>query len=53
MTALADADVICIETMSDLREALLAVRAARDTLPDTPVMALLGMDTAMKSLGTA
>lgn len=44
MAALADADVICIETMSDLREAVLAVRAARDVLPDIPVMAAMTFD---------
>ncbi len=44
MAALADADVICIETMSDLREAMLAVRAARDVLPDIPVMAAMTFD---------
>ncbi len=44
MSALGEADVICIETMSDLREAVLAVRAARDLLPDTPVMAAMTFD---------
>jgi 5-methyltetrahydrofolate--homocysteine methyltransferase len=41
MSALGDADVICVETMSDLREAVLAVRAAKAMQPEKPVMATM------------
>jgi len=36
--AAAGADLVCIETMSDLTEATRAVRAARAAAPDLPVM---------------
>jgi len=52
MEALAGADVICIETMSDLREAVLAVRAAKDTLPGTPVMATMTFDPTPRGFFT-
>ena len=52
MEGLADADVICIETMSDLREAVLAVRAAKDNLPDTPVMATMTFDPTPRGFFT-
>jgi 5-methyltetrahydrofolate--homocysteine methyltransferase len=35
------ADVICIETMSDLEEASLAVRAARSAVPHLPIVVTL------------
>jgi 5-methyltetrahydrofolate--homocysteine methyltransferase len=38
------ADVICIETMTDLGEATLAVRAARAVAPALPVMATMTFD---------
>ena len=41
MGAVGEADVICVETMSDLREAVLAVRAAKTVHPDMPVMATM------------
>ena len=31
-------DLLCIETMTDLREAVLAVRTARSVVPDLPLM---------------
>lgn len=34
-------DLVCIETMTDLREALLALRAARRVAPALPVMATM------------
>lgn len=40
----AGVDVICIETMIDLREAVLAVRAARSASADIPVMATMTFD---------
>lgn len=52
MQALAGADVICIETMTDLREAVLAVRAARATLPGKPVMATMTFDPTPRGFFT-
>jgi len=37
-------DVICIETMIDLQEAILAVRAAKTISPNTPVCATMTFD---------
>jgi 5-methyltetrahydrofolate--homocysteine methyltransferase len=37
----AGADLVCIETMSDLTEATLAVSAAREAAPGLPVMATM------------
>jgi 5-methyltetrahydrofolate--homocysteine methyltransferase len=39
--AAAGADLVCVETMSDLTEATLAVRAAKEQAPDLPVMATM------------
>jgi 5-methyltetrahydrofolate--homocysteine methyltransferase len=39
--AAAGADLVCIETMSDLTEATLAVRAAKERAPDLPVIATM------------
>ena len=39
--AASGADVICIETMTDIVEATLAVRAARTVAPDLPIMATM------------
>ncbi|MGD8330395.1 MAG: homocysteine S-methyltransferase family protein, partial [Acidobacteriota bacterium] len=52
MQALVGADVICIETMTDLREATLAVRAAKSTRPDTPVMATMTFDPTPRGFFT-
>jgi 5-methyltetrahydrofolate--homocysteine methyltransferase len=52
MSALTDADVICVETMSDLREARLAVRAARSVLPDTPILATMTFDETPRGFFT-
>jgi 5-methyltetrahydrofolate--homocysteine methyltransferase len=38
--------------MSDLREAVLAVRAAKDALPDTPVMATMTFDPTPRGFFT-
>jgi len=40
----AGADLFCVETMTDLREASLAVRAAKDVAPSLPVMATMTFD---------
>ena len=45
-------DVICIETMTDLNEAALAVRAAKSVSPDTPVMATMTFDKIPKGYYT-
>ena len=46
MDALAGAgvDAVCVETMTDLREAALAVRAAKDADPALPVLATMTFD---------
>jgi len=40
----AGVDCIVVETMTDLAEAQLAVRAARETAPETPVLATMTFD---------
>ncbi len=54
MQAFAEAgcDVICIETMMDLREAVLAVRAAKTKAPGIPVMATMTFDATPKGFFT-
>jgi 5-methyltetrahydrofolate--homocysteine methyltransferase len=54
MKALIDAgvDAISIETMSDLAEATLAIRAAKATSPSTPVMAAMTFDLTPKGFYT-
>ena len=52
MGALAEADVICVETMFDPREATLAVRAAKAVLPHTPVMATMTFDETPRGFFT-
>jgi len=37
-------DIICVETMTDLTEATLAVKAAKSVAPDMPVMATMTFD---------
>ncbi len=41
----AGADLVCIETMTDLNEATIAVRAAREIAPDIPIAATMTFDT--------
>jgi 5-methyltetrahydrofolate--homocysteine methyltransferase len=43
--AAAGVDVMWIETMSDLSEAVAAIQGARDAAPDTPVIATMSFDT--------
>jgi 5-methyltetrahydrofolate--homocysteine methyltransferase len=52
--ALAEAgvDLICIETMTDLTEAVLAVRAARTCAPDVPVMATMTFEKSRRGFFT-
>lgn len=38
-------DIICVETMTDLREAELAIKAAKTISPSTPVMATMTFDS--------
>jgi methionine synthase I (cobalamin-dependent) len=39
------ADVMWVETMSDVREAVAAIQGARDAAPDLPVIATMSFDT--------
>ncbi len=48
----AGVDVVCIETMTDLNEAMLAVRAAKSVMPETPVMATMTFDKIPKGYFT-
>ena len=43
-------DVVLIETMSDLAEVLAAVEAARNVVPDVPVIATLSFDTNLRTM---
>jgi 5-methyltetrahydrofolate--homocysteine methyltransferase len=48
----AGVDLFCVETMFDLREATLAVRAAKALSPNTPVMASMTFDATPKGYYT-
>ena len=50
--AAAGADLICIETMTDLAEALLAVRAAREAAPRLPVIATMTFERTRRGFHT-
>jgi 5-methyltetrahydrofolate--homocysteine methyltransferase len=50
--AAAGVDLFCIETMTDLREASLAVRAARTVAADLPVMATMTFDRTPRGFFT-
>src|SRR3954453_3186264 len=43
-------DLVLIETMSDLAEVQAAVAAAREVVPDLPVVATLSFDTNLRSM---
>ncbi|MCK4404553.1 MAG: homocysteine S-methyltransferase family protein [candidate division Zixibacteria bacterium] len=45
-------DAICIETMTDLREATLAIKAAKTVSPPTPVMATMTFDPTPRGFYT-
>jgi 5-methyltetrahydrofolate--homocysteine methyltransferase len=48
----AEVDIICIETMTDLREATLAIKAAKTISPSTPVIATMTFDPTPKGFYT-
>lgn len=48
----AGVDVICVETMTDLAEAVLAVRAVKDVAPDLPIMATMTFDATSRGFFT-
>jgi 5-methyltetrahydrofolate--homocysteine methyltransferase len=52
--ALVDAgvDVVCVETMTDLAEAVLAIEAVRDASPDIPIMATMTFDATPRGFYT-
>jgi 5-methyltetrahydrofolate--homocysteine methyltransferase len=50
--AAAGADLVCIETMTDLTEAVLAVRAARTAAPGLPVMATMTFEQTRRGFFT-
>ena len=54
MSALVDAgvDCLCVETMVDLMEAVLAVKAAKDVSPNTPVLATMTFDATPRGFYT-
>jgi 5-methyltetrahydrofolate--homocysteine methyltransferase len=54
MAALAEAgvDLFCVETMTDLAEAVLAVRAAKSVAPAIPVMATMTFDRTRRGFFT-
>jgi 5-methyltetrahydrofolate--homocysteine methyltransferase len=45
-------DLVCIETMTDLAEAILAVRAAREVAPQVPVAATLTFERTRRGFFT-
>ncbi len=48
----AGADIICIETMSDIHEARLAIQAARSVSPSIPVMATMTFEATARGFFT-
>jgi 5-methyltetrahydrofolate--homocysteine methyltransferase len=50
--AAAGADLVCVETMTDLAEAVLAVRAARAVAPSLPVMATMTFEPTPRGFYT-
>lgn len=48
----AGVDIICIETMTDLCEATLAIKAAKTVSPSTPVMATMTFDSTPRGFYT-
>ncbi len=48
----AGADIICVETMTDIREAELAIKASKDILPSIPVIATMTFDATSKGFYT-
>ncbi|NIT55432.1 MAG: hypothetical protein GWN00_04105, partial [Aliifodinibius sp.] len=54
MKALIEAgvDIVCVETMTDLAEAILAVKAAKAVSPKTPLVATMTFDETPKGFYT-
>lgn len=50
--AAAGADLLCVETMTDLAEAELAVRAAREAAPALPVVATMSFEATRRGFFT-
>jgi 5-methyltetrahydrofolate--homocysteine methyltransferase len=50
--AAAGADLVCIETMTDLAEAVLAVRAARAVAPSLPILATMTFEPSRRGFHT-
>ncbi|MFN7988567.1 MAG: homocysteine S-methyltransferase family protein [Thermoanaerobaculia bacterium] len=50
--AAAGADLLCVETMTDLAEAELAVRAAREAAPSLPVVATMSFEATKRGFFT-
>ncbi len=48
----AGTDIICVETMTDVQEAVLAVKAAKGISPSTPVMATMTFDKTPRGFFT-
>jgi len=48
----AGVDIVCIETMTDIREATIAVKAAKNTHPEIPVMVSMTFDKIPKGYYT-
>jgi len=48
----ADVDLICIETMTDLNEASLAIKAAKSISPEIPIMATMTFDETPRGFYT-
>lgn len=45
-------DLVTVETMTDPREAVLAIRAVRDALPDVPLLATMTFDATPRGFRT-
>lgn len=50
--AAAGVDGICVETMTDLQEALLAIRAVREAAPDLPLLATMTFESTPRGFFT-
>lgn len=48
----AGADIICVETMTDIEEAKIAIRAAKSLAPHIPVMATMTFDATKRGFFT-
>jgi len=48
----AGVDIVCVETMTDLQEAILAIQAVKNNFPNTPVLATMTFDFTPKGFFT-